>query len=175
MGCECHASGRAVCVCVLTVFRRSCSATLILELRPRNQSATDDRSAGPSSRVSVRLCRALAVCVCGCESVRVCRPGVLLSVCSRSSRRRIGRFFGFLRFSLSPSLSSDPAQHPTGLFLSQTNTPRDTQGLTSLTRPYVTSSSSSSLCGCGKFRTEFFVNSPRVASFTPCGAKIRRC
>lgn len=169
MGCECHASGRAVCVCVLTVFRRSCSATLILELRPQNQSATDDRSAGPSSRVSVRLCRALAVCVC--VSSRC--PFVCVQQEQQEEDREVFRFSPLL--SLSPSLSSDPAQHPTGLFLSQTNTPRDTQGLTSLTRPYVTSSSSSSLCGCGKFRTEFFVNSPRVASFTPCGAKIRRC
>lgn len=155
MGCECHASGRAVCVCVLTVFRRSCSATLILELRPRNQSATDDRSAGPSSRVSVGLCRALAVCVCGCESVCLCVCVVPVSFCLCAAGAAGGGSGGFSVFSaslsLSPSLSSDPAQHPTGLFLSQTNTPRDTQGLTSLTRPYVTSSSSSSRCGCGKF------------------------
>lgn len=168
---------RARCVCVRT---HGVPEVLQRYAHPGAPSPKSQRYRRPLRRpilpgVRPSVPRSGRLCVCGCESVRVCRPGVLLSVCSRSSRRRIGRFFGFLRFPLSLPLSSDPAQHPTGLFLSQTNTPRDTQGLTSLTRPYVTSSSSSSLCGCGKFRTEFFVNSPRVASFSPCGGKIRRC
>lgn len=89
---------------VLTVFRRSCSATLILELRARTQSATDGRSAGPSSRLpSVR-----APLACACV-------------------RAAGRAGSLLSAPLSVRVFAGPAhRRPTSRFLSQTNTPRET-------------------------------------------------
>lgn len=57
------------CVCMrvraLTVFRRSCSATLILGApSPRPQRATAGRSAAPSYGIPVALLLCVRVCVC---------------------------------------------------------------------------------------------------------------
>ena len=81
-----------VCVRVLTVFRRSCSATLILELRLRKQSATDGRCRRPSScEPTERLPACLSVCLPACLSVGL-SAGLPVCLCVRVNVPADGRF-----------------------------------------------------------------------------------
>ncbi|XP_032401528.1 uncharacterized protein LOC116707931 [Xiphophorus hellerii] len=118
----CARAGVRVCVS-LTVFRRSCSATLILELRAGEQRAT----AGPSSPgcPPVRCLRWVGVSAAAAGTEPGSGPGAEPGPGSGSGR------VSALSSPLPLRDSSDPAQHPTSRFLSQTNTPRDTRGLTS--------------------------------------------